>query len=475
MKKIITNYKKFSFSSYICPYFNTSKYLIMKNCLTILFSFILYTCFGQDFKVSSIHDPEIGSFAVGDFNGDGYTDIIGIEYEINSMASIHLYTNKKENNIGFTASEIFNKIPFSGRPTAADLDGDGDIDFIYNNSLDNTLNILVNNGSGVFTQTALGVAGSTRIMVVDIDNDGDLDMVGLSRNSKMVIVYKNNGGLSFSTSTIYNTNKTPEALDIADFDGDGDMDVLVGFQDPFNDQVFIFQNDGNGNFTEIAIPINGFNILLNIYAADINKDGRIDILVTTDRDVKILENKGSLSFEEKVLATTNVSYFTGASVVDLTGEGNPDIILGTNKEFQWYKNLSLTDYSYEQRVLNGVTGAFHIISVDLNNDGARDVITCNGSLWWYQNLIPQLPSSVDNNIIIEYKVFPNPVSSEIWVKGLIGDGYNTTIYNQMGQEMLKAPLTGDKVEVHSLPSGKYIMILMDAQGKIIGKESIVKP
>ncbi|MBC7884724.1 MAG: T9SS type A sorting domain-containing protein, partial [Saprospiraceae bacterium] len=287
-------------------------------------------------------------------------------------------------------------------------------------------------------------------------------------------VYTNTGGLTFSSKTIYNTTKTLESIDLADFDNDGDVDVLAGLSEISNEQVVIFQNNGNGNYIRKDIQKNDFDNLTNVYAADVNIDGKMDILATSLDGVWIWENKGSLTFEKKEVDTPSDHFFIGASVADYTGEGNPDIVVGTHKEFQWYKNTSLVDYTYEQKVINGLTGAFDIVSVDLNNDGAKDVITSNGSLWWYQNKITQLPSGLEDDIIKDYQIYPNPVFNEISIKGLHGDGFSISIYNQLGQEVMNAYLTGDKANVQSLTPGRYIMTIHDINGTVVGKESIIK-
>jgi hypothetical protein len=434
----------------------------------------MVNCFGQDFQVSSVSDPEIGSFTAADFNGDGFVDIIAIEFELNSAASIHLYTNKKENTISFTGKELYNKIPFSGRPTSGDMDGDGDVDVVYNNSSDNTLTLLQNDGTGTFTQTPLGVPGSTRLFVTDLDKDGDLDMVGTRKNPNFLHIYINNGNLTFTATNIYSGTIGPEAFDVSDFDKDGDLDILVGINDRFNTQVFIYQNNGNGTYTVNGIPTSGFGSLSNIYAADINNDGNTDILVLTNEDVKILVNKGTLTFEEKKLQTGDARLFTGARVVDLTGEGHPDIVVGSLDGMQWYKNISLTDLTYEQGVMNDVTGAFYIASADLNNDNANDVITSNSSLWLYQNKIVQLPSGSDDLGFENTLIYPNPVTDEISFRDLNGEGYTVTIYNTTGQAVLQSTVIGGKTNVATLHPGIYKITLHDANGNPAGRQKVIK-
>lgn len=446
----------------------------MKKCLSVLFSVFALSCFGQDFTAYRNNEAEIGSFATGDFNGDGYTDIIGINYLSGGNANIYLFTNKKENQIKFTLSLLLQNTPFLGGPIAGDVEGDGDQDLIYASGTDFALNALINDGTGVFTMKSLGVSGTTILSVADLDKDGDIDIVGMNSNPKRIIVYTNNGGLAFTSKTIYNTTKNLKGIGLADFDNDGDVDVLAGLDEFFDEQVVIFQNNGNGNYVRKDIQKNDFAYLSNIVAADVNKDGRMDILATSLDGVWIWENKGSMTFNKKELDTPSDFYFIGASVADYTGEGNPDIVVGTNKEFQWYKNLSVVDYTYEKKVMNGLTGAFDITSVDLNNDGAIDVVTANGSLWWYQNMITQLPSGLKEIGIKDYQVYPNPISTEINIKCLVGDGYRIAIYNTLGQEILRTSLSNGGANVSSLTAGHYIMTIIDKDGNIVGKESVVK-
>jgi hypothetical protein len=216
--------------------------------LTLLICFLFFKSIGQDFTQYSNSQSEIGSFAEGDFNNDGFMDFIGIQYLANSKVNIFLFTNKKESQIGFTKSTLFQNILFTGGASAQDMDKDGDIDFIFASGTDNAISLATNDGNGVFTIKTLGISGTSTFIIGDIDKDGDQDIIGMNVNSKIINVYTNNGASIFSTKNIYTTPKAIKSFDLADFDGDGDLDVVVGLSEIFDEQVLIFQNNGSGNF-----------------------------------------------------------------------------------------------------------------------------------------------------------------------------------------------------------------------------------
>lgn len=85
-----------------------------------------------------------------------------------------------------------------------------------------------------------------------------------------------------------------------------------------------------------------------------------------------------------------------------------------------------------------------------------------------------MPSGLKEIEIKDYHVYPNPISTEINIKGLEGDGYTIALYYTLGQEMQKTSLTNGRANVTSLTSGHYILTIVDKDGNIVGKESIVK-
>ena len=60
-------------------------------------------------------------------------------------------------------------------------------------------------------------------------------------------------------------------------------------------------------------------------AADLNGDGRTDLVVTTTSGVDVLWNDGNGTFSHGTLASTG--WYTGAAVADVNGDGRPDVFV----------------------------------------------------------------------------------------------------------------------------------------------------
>jgi hypothetical protein len=88
----------------------------------------------------------------------------------------------------------------------------------------------------------------------------------------------------------------------------------------------LFEND-HGTFRNVSraahadLPVQGDGCV----AADLNGDGRPDLVVTTSSGVDVLWNTGHGSFKTTSLPASG--WYTGASVADVNGDGRPDIFV----------------------------------------------------------------------------------------------------------------------------------------------------
>jgi hypothetical protein len=200
---------------------------------------------------------------------------------------------------------------------AGDYDNDGDIDLYLNNYGPNVL--YRNNGDGTFSDVSESAAVSAGNLVgagvcfLDYDRDGRLDLyvsnyvdftydnhVPCSVNGYPAyagpryynpvpdILYHNNGDGTFTdvsqTSGIAAFAGSGMGIISADYDNDGDTDVFVCNDSRTN---FLFQNQGDGTFSEVATvagtSVNYYgdaNASMGVDCGDYNNDGLLDFFMT---------------------------------------------------------------------------------------------------------------------------------------------------------------------------------------------------
>ncbi|MFE7352013.1 FG-GAP-like repeat-containing protein, partial [Streptomyces sp. NPDC057543] len=153
--------------------------------------------------------------AVGDFNGDGFPDIVTANTNADS-ASVLL-----NNGDGTFATKT--DYPTGSVPTSVavgDFNGDGFPDIVTSNLGVSTVSVLLNNGDGTFgakTDYPTG-SGPVAVAVGDFDGDGAPDLV-TANSVSTVSVLSNNGDGTFGTNTDYPTDNSPVAVAVGDFNG----------------------------------------------------------------------------------------------------------------------------------------------------------------------------------------------------------------------------------------------------------------
>jgi hypothetical protein len=290
---------------------------------------------GSNFAVASPGSmgARIYACASGDFTGDGFPDLIGLDIggqftPLPQLSQLVLIRNTYQANGGAppyfqvdpgTSYEKFHTNTGPASITVGDYNGDGLLDFFYmRNSADefgytNFLAAMyINTGTSSepdFEQhdTAPSLDFTARFQAAhiyinwaadhltsaDIDKDGDVDILAISQDRIFLVRNPGPGDfaldrfevgeLAYDARTGFTVGRGGSCVSAADFDNDGDLDIVGGTVNNIAYLVY-YENDGLGHFTrkEIAIPVASCTGSVGVLGRDFTNDGWPDIFVATD-------------------------------------------------------------------------------------------------------------------------------------------------------------------------------------------------
>jgi len=276
----------------------------------------------------------------GDFDGDGYPDLIGLDItdmdpdpyitdrryvlilvrntfedlDMDGLDDDGMIFQTDESEIYDTDLEVE-----SASITVGDYNNDGLLDFFfYKNDVDDPVYdkfvaaMYINVGTATdpdfnryyesptldFTSRFMSSGiycrwAADHLCSVDIDQDGDIDVLVISQDQ--IFLVRNPGAGSFDIANFdiseLNYDQPPgftidmggSTIDAADFDNDGDIDIVAGSVADIAYIVF-YENDGTGYFTRYDIPIPNPDCIgaVATCVGDFDQDGWIDLMLSND-------------------------------------------------------------------------------------------------------------------------------------------------------------------------------------------------
>jgi hypothetical protein len=217
-------------------------------------------------------DLIIGGLDVGDFDGDGRSDVAVARRPLAGTSQVLVY---RGNGAGGFAVPVAWSVPALQYPrgvVAADFDGDGDDDLAVADEFGDAVGILMGSPGLALSLRGPFPAGDQAVDVDagDLNGDGRLDLVAANQAAATFSVLLADASGGFGTPQPYDGPAQSTFVALVDLDADGHLDVA---QSGWN--LWLRRGDGGGGFGSPR----RYGIGGTLAAGRVDGDARLDLLV----------------------------------------------------------------------------------------------------------------------------------------------------------------------------------------------------
>jgi hypothetical protein len=310
--------------------------------------------------------------AVADLDGDGSPDIATAQ----QGQTIEVLLNHGD---GTFAPAVAYQVAEAPRAIAiGDLSGDGKPEIVITHE-GFQISVVPNFGDGTFGTPIVYPASNNpdRIAIGDVTGDGRQDVV-VTDDFGGVDIYANTGSGGLAPRFTYPTADEPRGLALVDIVGDSGLDIVLATHTAdanFLQQISVLENVGG------AFPSEDDYVVGGVYPApisvgDVNDDGVLDVVLAGSS----IDPRNSVGVAYGLVGggfAPSLPYrtlqATGSALADVDGDGKLDIVVQTRAGAEPLLNNG--DGTFAQPTPISLSFIPDYVAVrDLDGDGADDVI-----------------------------------------------------------------------------------------------------
>jgi hypothetical protein len=292
--------------------------------------------------------PHAGSIVIADLNGDAKFDLV----VLNGSGTLGVLRGNGDGT--FQPAVTYGSGGSSADSVAvADLNGDGKLDLVVTNQTggnDDVVGVLIGNGDGTFKPVVAYSSGGflpSSVAVSDVNGDGKPDLIvtsycavgGPCPGEGVVGVLLGNGNGTFQPAVVYDTGGIQAKwVAVADVNGDGRADVVVANCGPSGSgscgagTLGVLLGSGDGTLLPVVTYSTGGDFPNSVAVADVNGDGKRDVLVVNSFSLGVLLGNGNGTFQPPQTYSFPGGGFNGLNgesiaIVDVSGDGRPDLLV----------------------------------------------------------------------------------------------------------------------------------------------------